>query len=90
MHGLAVFGIPAEFILFASTLLGVALFHRHTLTVALTGLAAIVGYKLSFTGFRGGPGLMRWRISSSARKCTSVSRRHRRRVQCRRIGQRRR
>lgn len=57
MHGLAVFGIPAEFILFASTLLGVALFHRHTLTVALTGLAAIVGYKLSFTGFRGGPGL---------------------------------
>jgi hypothetical protein len=31
----AVFGIPVEFILFALTLLGVALFHRHTLRVAL-------------------------------------------------------
>lgn len=57
MHGLAVFGIPAEFILFACTLLGVALFHHHTLAVALTGLASIVGYKLAFTGFRDGPGL---------------------------------
>ncbi len=31
----AVFGIPVEFILLALTLLGVALFHRHTLRVAL-------------------------------------------------------
>ena len=29
------FGIPLDFILFAATLLGVALFHRHTLAVAL-------------------------------------------------------
>ena len=34
-------GVPIDFILFAATLLGVALFHHHTLKVALTGLAAI-------------------------------------------------
>src|SRR5438045_882943 len=50
-------GIPVDFILFALTLLGVALFHHHTLQVALAGLAAIVGYKLAFTGFKFGPGL---------------------------------
>jgi Na+/H+ antiporter NhaD/arsenite permease-like protein len=50
-------GIPVDFILFALTLLGVALFHHHTLRVALAGLAAIVCYKLVFTGFKFGPGL---------------------------------
>ena len=45
-------GIPVDFILFALTLLGVALFHHHTLQVALTGLAAITVYKLAFTGFK--------------------------------------
>ena len=34
-----ILGIPVDFILFALTLLGVALFHNHTLQVALTGLA---------------------------------------------------
>src|SRR5471030_664078 len=53
----AVFGIPVEFILFALTLLGVALFHNHTLRVALTGLAVITAYKLLFTGFNAGPGV---------------------------------
>lgn len=52
-----VFGIPVDFILFACTLLGVALFHHHTLRVALTGLSAIVIYKLIFTGFKTGDGL---------------------------------
>ncbi|QHO76534.1 citrate transporter [Bradyrhizobium sp. CCBAU 051011] len=52
-----VFGIPVDFILFALTLLGVALFHHRTLQVALTGLAAIVIYKLVFTGFKDGTGL---------------------------------
>ena len=52
-----VFGIPVDFILFALTLLGVALFHHHTLPVALTGLAAITVYKLIFTGFKYGTGL---------------------------------
>jgi Na+/H+ antiporter NhaD/arsenite permease-like protein len=42
--------IPIEFILFALTLLGVAVFHHHTLKVALTGLAGITAYKL-FAGF---------------------------------------
>ena len=50
-------GIPVDFILFALTLLGVALFHHHTLQVALTGLAAITLYKLGFTGFKYGTGL---------------------------------
>jgi Na+/H+ antiporter NhaD/arsenite permease-like protein len=52
-----VFGIPVDFILFALTLLGVALFHQKTLQVALTGLAAIIVYKLVFTGFKHGAGL---------------------------------
>ena len=50
-------GIPVDFILFGLTLLGVALFHHHTLAVALAGLAAITTYKLAFTGFKFGPGL---------------------------------
>ena len=45
------FGIPVDFILFALILIGVALFHRHTLRVALTGLGVITLYKLFFTGF---------------------------------------
>ncbi len=49
--------IPLDFVLFALTLLGVALFHRRTLEVALTGLAAILAYKFLFTGFRTGPGM---------------------------------
>ena len=49
-------GIPIDFILFGLTLLGVALFHHATLQVALTGLAAIVIYKLIFTGFKFGAG----------------------------------
>jgi len=53
----ALFGIPIDFILFACTLLGVALFHHHTLRVALIGLATIVTYKLIFTGFKTGAGL---------------------------------
>jgi Na+/H+ antiporter NhaD/arsenite permease-like protein len=52
-----VFGIPVDFILFALTLLGVALFHHKTLQVALAGLAAIIVYKLTFTGFKHGAGL---------------------------------
>ncbi|HYJ06088.1 MAG TPA: hypothetical protein VEX43_13205 [Chthoniobacterales bacterium] len=51
------FGIPIDFFLFGLTLLGVALFHHHTLRVALTGLAAIVIYKIAFTGFKTGPGV---------------------------------
>ena len=56
-EGAALFGIPVDFILFGLTLLGVALFHRYTLQVALTGLAVITLYKLGFTGFKTGAGL---------------------------------
>ena len=45
--GFQLFGIPFEFILFAATLLGVALFHHRTLQVAVTVLAAIVLYTVA-------------------------------------------
>ena len=57
VEGPALYGIPVDFILFGLTLLGVALFHRHTLYVALAGLAVITAYKLGFTGFKTGAGL---------------------------------
>lgn len=46
-------GIPVEFVLFAFTLLGVAIFHHRTLRVALIGLSTITAYKLMFTSFEG-------------------------------------
>lgn len=50
-------GIPVEFILFALTLLGVALLHNYTLYVGLGGLTSVVLYKLFFTGFKTGAGV---------------------------------
>jgi Na+/H+ antiporter NhaD/arsenite permease-like protein len=55
--GPAVLGIPVDFILFALTLLGVALFHHYVLQVALAGLAVIATYKILFAPFRTGPGV---------------------------------
>ena len=52
------FGISFDVVLFALTLLGIALFHRHTLPIALAGLAVITAYKLIFTGFKDGAGLV--------------------------------
>jgi Na+/H+ antiporter NhaD/arsenite permease-like protein len=52
----AVNGVPLEFLFFAATLAGVALFHRHVLPIALGGLAALLCYKLAFTGFKTGAG----------------------------------
>ncbi len=52
----AALGVPVDFVLFALTLVGVALFHEQVLQVALTGLAVIVLYKLVFTGFKTGAG----------------------------------
>ena len=56
--------IPFEFVLFVLTLLGVALFHHHTLSVALTGLSAVMVYKVLFVeSFRPGEQLAHeWRI----------------------------
>jgi Na+/H+ antiporter NhaD/arsenite permease-like protein len=48
---MALAGIPIEFVLFACTLLGVALFHGQTLYVAVTGMVVIALYKLGFTDF---------------------------------------
>jgi Na+/H+ antiporter NhaD/arsenite permease-like protein len=50
-------GIPVEFLLFAATLIGVAVFHHHTLQTALCGLAAILVFKFSVAGFKQGAGL---------------------------------
>lgn len=55
--GPAIVGIPIEFLLFALTLLGVALLHNHTFYVALTGVSAVALYKIAFTGFKTGAGL---------------------------------
>ena len=54
---MTVLGIPFDFVLFALTLLGVAMFHHHTLGVALTGAAVITLYQLVFAGFKAGPGV---------------------------------
>jgi Na+/H+ antiporter NhaD/arsenite permease-like protein len=48
--------IPIEFVFFGLTLLGVAIFHRHTLAVALLGLLLITTCKLLFGDFHGAPG----------------------------------
>ena len=53
----SIVGVPVDFILFALTLAGVALFHHHTLRVAVIGLVAITLYKLAFSSFRGVPGV---------------------------------
>src|SRR5205809_3474139 len=52
-----IFGIPIDFILFGVTLLCVAVFHHHTMRVALAGLATIAIYKILFTGFKTGDGV---------------------------------
>lgn len=51
------FGVPPEFYLFLLTLIGIALFHTHTLQVAATGFVAITLYKLVFGSFTTGAGL---------------------------------
>ena len=61
--GLQLAGVPIEFGIFALTLLGVAVFHHHTLRVALIGLATLVAWKLGFSAFghdhqTGLPGLL--------------------------------
>jgi Na+/H+ antiporter NhaD/arsenite permease-like protein len=45
-RGRAVLGVPLEMVPFALTLLGVAMLHRHSLLIALAGLAAVTATKL--------------------------------------------
>ena len=47
----SVFGVRVEFIIFGLTLVGVAVFYRHTFRVAVAGLAALLIWKLGFTQF---------------------------------------
>ena len=49
-------GVPWDFMLFAAVLLGVVMFHQHTLRVALGGSLAITLYQLAVTGFKAGAG----------------------------------
>ncbi len=52
------FSIPVEFVLFAATLLGVALLHGRTLQVAILGAVLIACYKMVFSPFATGAGLL--------------------------------
>ena len=54
--GPTVGGVPLEFVLFALTLAGVALFHRHTMPIALGGAIVIAVYKIAVSPFRTGAG----------------------------------
>jgi Na+/H+ antiporter NhaD/arsenite permease-like protein len=49
-------GIPVEFVLFAITLAGVALLHRHTMPIAVGGALVIAVYKIVASPFRTGAG----------------------------------
>jgi Na+/H+ antiporter NhaD/arsenite permease-like protein len=55
-----VLGIPVDFVLFAVTLAGIALFHRYTLPIALVGLAVISLFKIVFSPFAEGSGVSGW------------------------------
>ena len=48
--------MPSEFLIFGTTLAGVALFHRRAMPIAAAGLAAVIAYKWAFTGFATGAG----------------------------------
>ncbi|MEJ8835921.1 citrate transporter [Ramlibacter sp. AN1133] len=54
---MTVVGIPLDFLLFALVLLGVAVFHHHTLRVAFWGMVIIAAYKILFGDFAGTPGV---------------------------------
>jgi len=53
-------GIPVDFILFALMLVGVALFHHHTLPIAVGGMLLISAYKIGWSPFPEGPGVAGW------------------------------
>ena len=47
-----------EIALFALTLVGVGVFHRRTLLIALIGLTAMLAYKFAVVGFDGVAGVV--------------------------------
>ena len=56
----ALAGIPVDFILFAATLVGIALFHHHTLPIAVGGLIVVSLWKIGFSPFPEGSGAVGW------------------------------
>jgi hypothetical protein len=59
-----IFGIRLEFIIFALTLVGVAVFHHKTMIVALTGLAAILLFlTIHFSSIL--PERMTWKVNGA-------------------------
>ena len=55
--GPAIGPVPLEFIFFACVLAGVAMFHHHTLRIALGGAVLIALYKILLSPFKTGAGL---------------------------------
>jgi Na+/H+ antiporter NhaD/arsenite permease-like protein len=55
--GAAIGPVPLEFILFGLVLIGVAVAHRHTMAIALTGAIGIALYKIVASPFRTGAGI---------------------------------
>ena len=56
----ALAGIPIDFILFAATLVGIALFHHYTLPIAVGGLIVVSLWKIGFSPFPEGAGPAGW------------------------------
>lgn len=54
---LAPFGVPLEFLLFGLTLLGIALFHKRSLEISVTGLLVILAFEALVTAFPTGRGM---------------------------------
>ena len=48
--------MPAEFLIFGATLVGVAIFHRKALPIAAGGLLAVIAFQWNFASFPAGPG----------------------------------
>jgi hypothetical protein len=63
--GPAIGPVPVEFVLFAIVLAGVALFHHHTLPIALGGAIVIALYKIFLSPFKTWRG--HWRFCSAPR-----------------------
>ncbi|MDX2262203.1 MAG: hypothetical protein SFU84_10960 [Gemmatimonadales bacterium] len=49
--------VPVEFLLFGLVLLGVAMFHKHTMPIAISGALGIALYKILASPFRTGAGI---------------------------------
>lgn len=53
---ISLFGVPFEFVLFGLTLLGIALFHKRSLEISVSGLLIILAFEAFVTAFPTGTG----------------------------------